>query len=162
MIDFINSLSSVANVEVSIKLSLAVLFGALIGLERIFAHKPAGMRTYALVSMGSALFVIISEIISVRYLSAGINPDPLKMAANILVGIGFLGAGIIIFKDSTLRGLTTAAGLWLSSGIGIAVGYGLYQIAFLSVIFTLFIFTILYYIERWLLMLHDGTGREDR
>ena len=143
--------------DIFFKLSLALVFGAILGLERIFEHRPAGMRTYSLVSMGSALFIIISEIVSQHYISLGMNPDPLKVASNIIVGIGFLGTGMIIFKDSTLIGLTTAAGLWLAAGIGMAIGFGMYGAAFLGTIFTLFIFTILYYIETWLLKLHDGS-----
>ena len=160
--EFFNTLASDANMDILLKLFMALFFGAVLGLERVFAHRPAGPRTYALVSMGSALFIIISEIISLQYLSLGINPDPLKVASNIIVGVGFLGTGIIIFKDSTLMGLTTAAGLWLAAGIGIATGFGLYQAAFLATIFTLFIFTGLYYIEHALLKFHDGGPHPDR
>lgn len=149
-------------VDVSVKLTLALVFGAVLGLERVFAHRAAGVRTYALVSMGSTLFIILGELVTRHYLALNINPDPLKMAANIIVGIGFLGTGIIIFKDSTLVGLTTAAGLWLSAGIGMAVGFGFYLVAFLAAVFTLFIFTILYYAEHWLLELHDGNKDPNR
>jgi len=155
MLDLFAALSSDENLEVFWKLSLALLLGALLGLERIFAHKPAGVRTYSLVSMGSALFVVTSSIISDRYLASGVFSDPLRVASNILLGIGFLGAGVIIFKDSTLIGLTTAAGLWLSAGIGMATGFGLYGAAFLATILTLFIFTVLYYVEKGLLKLYE-------
>lgn len=154
--EFLTSITSDASMDIFVKLSLALVCGAALGLERIFEHRPAGMRTYALVSMGSALFIIISEIVSKHYLSLNMNPDPLKVASNIVVGIGFLGTGIIIFKDSTLTGLTTAAGLWLAAGIGMAMGFGLYEAAFLGTVFTLFIFTILYYVEVGLLKLHEG------
>jgi len=134
--------------EIVAKLSIALLLGMVIGIERIIAHKTAGMRTHALVSMGAALFVIVGEIVSAHYISsAGINPDPLKMASNIIVGVGFLGAGMIIFKDSHLMGLTTASGLWVAAGIGIAVGFGLYPIAITATVLTLFIFTVLWYVE---------------
>lgn len=144
------------NVDIFIKLFLGLSLGAILGLERIFAHRTAGVRTYALVSMGSTLLIIISEAISHQYLGIGFNPDPLKIASNIVVGVGFLGAGIIIFKDSKLIGLTTAAGLWVSAAIGISVGYGMYLPAFFATIFTLFIFTILWYIESGLLSLYDS------
>lgn len=158
--DFIASLSSDESIGLVIKLSIALVLGGILGLERIFEHKPAGMRTYALVSMGSAMFVIISEIVSKNYIELGLNPDPLKVASNIIVGVGFLGTGIIIFKDSTLIGLTTAAGLWLAAGIGMATGYGLYEAAFIGMLLTLLIFTVLSYIERGLLNLHDKLSKE--
>ncbi len=150
------------DMQVFAKLALSILFGTILGLERVFAHRSAGPRTYALVSMSSAFFIIISEIVSAHYVSIGINPDPLKIASNIVVGVGFLGTGIIIFKDSTLMGLTTAAGLWAAAGIGMAVGYGLYALAFLATVFTLFIFTILWYIEHFLLKIHDEKPHPDR
>ncbi|MEK7558578.1 MAG: MgtC/SapB family protein [Patescibacteria group bacterium] len=131
-----------------VKLFVAVVLGMALGLERVVAHKTAGMRTYALVSMGSALFVIISEMVSMNYINAsGINLDPLRLASNIIVGVGFLGAGLIIFKDSQLVGLTTATGLWVAAGIGTAVGFGLYSLAVVATALTLFVFTVLWYVE---------------
>jgi putative Mg2+ transporter-C (MgtC) family protein len=134
---------------VAAKLILAVIFGALLGLERSLARKTAGMRTYTLVSMGAALFVIIAEMVGQHYMELGIRTfDPLRVASQVIVGIGFLGAGLIIFQDNKLRGLTTAAGLWVAAGLGMAVGYGLYLVAAMVTILTLFIFTILWYVER--------------
>lgn len=147
--DILNILGlSPETTEIFTKLTIALLLGMVIGIERILAHKTAGMRTHALVSMGAALFVIVGEIVSAHYISSdGINPDPLKLAANIIVGVGFLGAGMIIFKDSHLMGLTTASGLWVAAGIGMAVGFGLYPIAIIATFLTLFIFTVLWYVE---------------
>lgn len=133
--------------NVFIQLFIAALLGSFLGLERALAGKTAGLRTFALVSMGSALFVIISEMIGNNYLGVAAF-DPLRVASQIIVGIGFLGAGLIIFKESRISGLTTAAGLWVSAGIGVAVGYKLYLIAIFVTILTLFIFTILWFIER--------------
>ena len=160
--EFINALVSDESVRILGQLFLALVFGSILGLERIFAHRSAGMRTYALVSTASALFVIISEMVLRQYLSINVSTDPLRMASNIIIGVGFLGTGIIIFKDSTLVGLTTAAGLWLPAGIGMAVGYGLYVPAFLGTIFTLFIFTVMFYVEDALLKMHDGNPHPDR
>ena len=160
--EFINALVSDESVRILGQLFLALTFGSILGLERIFAHRSAGMRTYALVSTASALFVIISEMVLKQYLSINVSTDPLRMASNIIIGVGFLGTGIIIFKDSTLVGLTTAAGLWLAAGIGMAVGYGLYVPAFLGTIFTLFIFTVMFYVEDALLKMHDGNPHQDR
>lgn len=133
--------------SIFIQLFIAALLGSFLGLERALAGKTAGLRTFALVSMGSALFVIISEMIGNDYLGVAAF-DPLRVASQIIVGIGFLGAGLIIFKESKISGLTTAAGLWVSAGIGVAVGYKLYLIAIFVTILTLFIFTILWFIER--------------
>ena len=132
--------------NIFLQLFIAAILGGLLGLERALAGKTAGLRTFALVSMGSALFVIISEMIGSNYI--GITAfDPLRVASQIIVGIGFLGAGLIIFKESKISGLTTAAGLWVSAGIGTAVGYKLYSIALFVTILTLFIFTILWFVE---------------
>ena len=98
--------------------------------------------------MGAALFIIISQIVSQYYLSIGVtNFDMLRVAAQIIVGIGFLGAGLIILKGSQITGLTTASGLWVSAGIGMAVGFGLFAVALIATLLTLFIFVILWFVE---------------
>lgn len=131
--------------EIILRLVLALLLGGLLGLERTLAHKVAGLRTFALVSLGSALFVMISEL--VIKVSGNYNIDPIRMASQVVAGIGFLGAGLIIFKESKLSGLTTAAGLWVASGLGIATGFGLYFLAVTALILTLFVLVILWLIE---------------
>ena len=146
--DFFNPLATSASMDIFMKLSMALLFGAILGLERIFAHRSAGIRTYALVSMASALFVIISELVLRQYLEIGIITDPLRMASNIVIGVGFLGTGIIIFKDPTLMGLTTAAGLWLAAGIGMAVGFNLNSLAVFATFLTILVFVVLWPVER--------------
>ena len=118
----------------------------IIGTERVWAHKTAGMRTYALVAMGSALFVIVSgEMVKAYAGFTGLNP--LMIVAQIVLGVGFIGTGLIFSKDSKLMGLTTATGLWVSAGIGMASGFGLFKIAIIATFFTLFIFVFLFYIE---------------
>lgn len=134
--------------EIFISLLVAVILGAILGVERNLAGKMAGMRTYSLVSLGSALFVIISRSVVAESgaLSSGI--DPLRMASQIIVGIGFIGAGLVVLKGSRLTGITTAAGVWVSAGVGMACGFGLYALALFTTGLTLFIFTILWIIER--------------
>lgn len=133
--------------EIFIGLLLSVLFGVLLGIERNIAGKMAGMRTYALVSLGSALFISTSRLVIDQYgLSAGL--DPLRVASQVVVGIGFIGAGLVFFRGHKLTGLTTAAGLWVSAGVGMACGFGLYSLALFATGLTLFIFTILWIIER--------------
>jgi len=135
------------NSEIILRLVIAVGLGMLIGAERILVHKEAGMKTHAMISMGAALFIIISEMISLKY--AGIAGfDPARIASQIIVGIGFLGAGSIILKGSRLSGLTTAAGFWVTSGIGMAAGFGLYALATTATILVLFIFVVMNFLEK--------------
>lgn len=132
--------------DIVIRLLIALFLGVVIGVERVWAHKTAGMRTYALVSMGSALFVIVSnEIVKSFANFPGINP--LMIISQIVVGVGFIGAGLIFTKDSKLFGLTTATGLWVSAGIGMSAGAGLLGLAILATLLTLFIFVVLFVIE---------------
>lgn len=126
-------------------LLVALVLGSTLGIERSFAGKSAGVRTFGLVSMGSALFVIIARLVIPSVDLYGF--DPLRVAAGVIVGIGFLGGGVIVLKDSTLIGLTTAAGLWVAAGIGMAVGYGFVLLALFSTIATLIVFTIFWFIE---------------
>ena len=126
-------------------LLLAIFLGACIGIERTFAGKTAGMRTYALVSMGSCLFILIARIVMS---SSGIpGGDQMRLAAGVVTGLGFLCGGVIVFTEHKLSGLTTAAGVWVAAAIGMSVGYGLYSIAIFATIATLFVFTILLVIE---------------
>ncbi len=130
-----------------IRLVVAMLCGVLIGTERIMANKMAGVRTYALVSMGSALFVVISLMVTSAYMGT-FDFDPLRVASQIVTGIGFLGAGLIIYHNEHLQGVTTAVGIWVSAGIGMAAGFGLYSIAILATLLTLFIYVIMFYFEQ--------------
>ncbi|MEW5907896.1 MAG: MgtC/SapB family protein [Patescibacteria group bacterium] len=134
------------NYIIFFKLFLALLLGITLGIERAMAHKTAGMRTFGLVCMGACLFVIISELMASQHVNQS-SFDPLRMASQIIVGIGFLGAGLIIVKGPEIVGLTTAAGLWVTAGIGMAVGFGLYAIAIFATLITLFAFVALWAIE---------------
>ena len=134
------------SMEPYISLALALVLGAALGLERSLAHKTAGVRTFGLVSMGSCLFVIIARFVIPTIET--FNYDPLRMAAGVVMGIGFLCGGVIVFRDSTLTGLTTAAGLWVAAGIGMAVGYGLLSLAIFATATTLFVFTVFWFIEQ--------------
>src|SRR3989344_2203015 len=136
------------NIDMAVRLVVAMLFGMTLGIERAIAGKTAGVRTYALVSMGAALFVIVSIVVSGWYTENGIvSIDPLRMASQIIVGIGFLGAGLIVFRESHLSGLTTAAGLWVAAGIGMASGFGLFLLAIVATLITLFVFTVMWFVE---------------
>jgi len=114
-------------IQIIFQLLLAALLGGIVGLEREYKRKEAGLRTYALVSLGSALFTIIAFEVFQNFLGKpGAGIDPLRVIQAIAIGIGFIGAGLIIYRQSYIEGLTTAAGLWVVSAIGIAVGVKLY------------------------------------
>lgn len=137
------------NSEIIIKLVLAMVLGMVIGIERYLAHKTAGMRTYSLVAMGSCLLIIISEMIAVYYMPlTNVSINPFQIAAAIITGIGFLGAGVILHQESRIIGITSASGLWVASAIGIAVGFGLYDLSIIATILTLFIFIVLWFLEK--------------
>ena len=135
------------NSEIILRLIVAVGLGLLVGVERLFVHKDAGMKTHALVSLGSALFVVISEMIIFRYEGAGAI-DPTRIASQIIVGIGFLGAGSIMLYGSRLRGLTTAGGLWVTAGIGMAAGFGFYALASITTVLVLFVLIVVNFFEK--------------
>ena len=134
--------------EMILRLGLALLFGALIGVERVRAGKKAGIRTLALVSMGSALFVVISELVVAQY--GHYDLDPLRVTAQIVTGIGFLGAGMIIFKGDHVSNLTTAAGVWVAAAIGVATGFGMYSIAVAVTVLVIVTFTVMWDVEVYL------------
>ncbi len=139
-------ITSTFSYEIFLRLAVATLLGLALGAERIYAHKAAGMRTYAMVAMGSALFVIISQVVASIYIDS-VNFDPLRMASQIIVGVGFLGSGLIIFKDDKISGITTASGLWVCAGIGIATGFGLHGLAIITTVLSLFIFMVIWVVE---------------
>mgnify|MGYP004510021827 FL=1 len=110
--------------ELTVRLSLALVLGGAIGIEREYRSKEAGFRTHFLVALGSALFCVVSQF------GFGIDlKDSSRVAAQVVSGIGFLGAGTIIFQKNVVRGLTTAAGLWVTAAIGLACGTGMYVAA---------------------------------
>jgi len=145
--DYLISALGPENIDYFTRLLVAFVFGSVLGIERVLAHKTAGMRTYALVSLGAALFVVMSVSV-VKDFSGISNYDPLRVASQIVVGLGFLGAGVIIFRGERLSGLTTAAGLWVSGAIGAAAGFGLYAIAGFTTLLVLFIFSALWFLEK--------------
>jgi len=156
---------SIAGYDITVfaQLVIAMFLGMLIGVERSIAGKTAGMRTYALVAMGSCLFVVVSTLVTKQYVGV-VDFDPLRVASSVVTGIGFIGAGIIIFRESTLKGLTTAAGLWVAAGIGVAVAYSLYSIAIFATLLTLFVFTLLWYVEEGIegkLITHKNTENRE-
>jgi putative Mg2+ transporter-C (MgtC) family protein len=127
---------------------LALVLGAFIGLEREFKRKEAGLQTYSLVSLGACLFTIIS--IALVNFSSGPNIaiDPSRIIQAVAIGIGFIGAGVIFQRPSRIEGLTTAAGLWTTAAIGIAIGIELYFLAIFGAILAIIILFGFGYLER--------------
>ncbi|MFZ5966166.1 MAG: MgtC/SapB family protein [Bacillota bacterium] len=131
--------------EIILRLSLACILGGLVGLERETLQRPAGFRTHILVSVASALVTLTNLFLLEHYRNIS-TLDPARLSAQIISGIGFLGAGTIIKEGSTVKGLTTAASLWTVAGIGIAVGSGFYLG---SIVTTLFVLTALILFSRF-------------
>lgn len=121
-----------------LRLFVAGALGTVIGLDREYRAKEAGYRTHFLVSLGSALIMIVSQYGFMEVVKMeGIDLDPSRVAAQVVSGIGFIGAGTIIFQKQIVRGLTTAAGIWATSGIGLAIGAGMYWLGISATILTL-------------------------
>jgi putative Mg2+ transporter-C (MgtC) family protein len=115
-----------------LRLVIAIIIGGLVGIEREAYHKPAGVRTHMLVCLGATLFTIVSIVISPQ-------GEFIRIAAGIVTGIGFLGAGTIFKTKDTIKGLTTAASLWAVAGIGLAIGAGLYVITVAAAILVILV-----------------------
>ena len=129
--------------EAVLRLALAAALGGAIGLEREFRHKPAGLRTNMLIALGSALF----SIVSVELGSGPGSPD--RIAAQVVTGIGFLGAGAILRSGENVHGLTTAATIWVNAAIGMAAGLGSYTIAAVGAGITLVVLALLPLMEQF-------------
>ncbi|MEW6407676.1 MAG: MgtC/SapB family protein [Patescibacteria group bacterium] len=132
--------------QMILQLLLAAFLGGIIGIEREAMRRAAGLKTYILVCMGCALFTIISYAGFKEFIGTT-SFDPSRIAAGILTGIGFIGAGTILRREDKIEGVTTAAGLWITSAIGIAVGLKLYAVAIFTALFSLFILTIVRSVE---------------
>lgn len=120
------------------RLGLSLILGSVVGFERKRKGQIAGVRTFALISLGATLAMLISIYVPQEYMDAK-NSDPGRIAAQVITGIGFLGAGAIIHMKGSVKGLTTAAGIWIVAAIGLAVGIGLYMLAVVATLLILFI-----------------------
>ncbi len=139
------------------KLLLSMVLGAMVGLERRHKGQIAGMRTFALICMGATLAMLVSIYIPMRLFNWTANGDPGRIAAQVISGIGFLGAGAIIQMKGSVRGLTTAAGMWMTASIGLAVGAGMYKVAVIAGVLIILVLTLLEICEK-----HLFKGREQK
>lgn len=135
-------LSLETQLDLALRLTVGLVLGAIIGFERELQRQPAGFRTHSLVSLGAALFTVVSA-----YGFTGDLVDPTRVAAQIVSGIGFIGAGTILQHRGNIRGLTTAASLWAVAAIGTAAGTGMYVVAILGTVLILVVLSILDRIE---------------
>lgn len=132
--------------QIVIRLALSVFLSGLIGIERQLHRRDAGLRTHILVALGSCLIMLTSIYVFDIYKDKA-SVDPARIAAGVITGIGFLGAGTIIREREGVRGLTTAASLWFVAGVGLSVGIGFYSAAFLATVFALTVLLVLRYAE---------------
>jgi putative Mg2+ transporter-C (MgtC) family protein len=137
-------LTIATQIDLALRLTVGLILGALIGFERELHRQPAGFRTHSLVSLGAALFTVISA-----YGFAGDVFDPTRIAAQIVSGIGFIGAGTILQYRGHIRGLTTAASLWSVAAIGTAAGAGLYVVAGVGTVLILVVLSLLDVVENF-------------
>ena len=127
-------LSAEISLEIFLRLLFSLALGALIGFEREYKRRPAGLRTHMLVSLGACLFTVVSFY--------SFHMDPARIAAGIVTGVGFLGAGVIIGSGTHIKGVTTAATIWVVAGVGLTVGIGEYLIALMTTFLVLLILII--------------------
>ena len=142
------AIREITQLSIIVRILASVIVGGLIGVERGMKNRPAGLRTYMLVCVGSCLIMLTNQFI---YQTTGAG-DPMRLGAQVVSGIGFLGAGtIVVTKHNQIKGLTTAAGLWASAGVGLAFGVGFYEGALTAAIG---IYSILTILQRWEKRLH--------
>ena len=133
-------LREVTYLAVALRVVAAVIVGGILGLERGMKNRPAGLRTYMLVCVGACVIMVTNQYIY-QVFGAG---DPVRMGAQVVSGIGFLGAGtIIVTRRNQIKGLTTAAGLWSAAGVGLALGVGFYEAALAGTVAVFFVMTLL-------------------
>lgn len=129
--------------EICLRLLCAMVVGMVIGTEREYTNRPAGMRTHILVALGACAVMITGQLIFAQYKAVGGNPDPARLGAQVITGVGFLGAGTILRDGANVKGLTTAASLWAVACLGIAAGGGYYAVALAGMVFIFITLTIL-------------------
>lgn len=139
--------ADVNNTNAIFRMFLSAVLGGMIGVERNRRGQIAGMRTFALISMGATLAMLISIFIPQEYLGLK-NGDPGRIAAQVVSGVGFLGAGAIIQMKGSVRGLTTAAGIWMTACVGLAVGSGMYVTSIVATVLILFVLLYMDWMER--------------
>ena len=137
--------------DIAMRLACAMIVGMVIGIEREYTHRPAGLRTHILVALGACAVMITGQLIFAQYRPYGATSDPARLSAQVISGVGFLGAGTILREGANVKGLTTAASLWAVACLGIAAGGGYYEVALLGMVFMFVTLTVLEVIQNWLM-----------
>ena len=138
---------------IALRLLCAMVVGALIGLEREYTHRPAGLRTHILVALGACVASVMGQMLFHQY---GGSSDPARLSAQVITGVGFLGAGTIMKEGVSVKGLTTAASVWAVACLGIAAGFGYYALALVGMVFTLITLTVFEALQRRLVHSHSA------
>lgn len=141
--------------EICLRLGCAMLIGLVIGTERQYTHRPAGLRTHILVALGACMVAITGELLFHEYKPLGGVPDPARLSAQVITGVGFIGAGTIIRDGSNVKGLTTAASLWSVACLGTASGFGYYVVSLIGMVFIFITLTIFEVLQRKFLETHQ-------
>ena len=135
--------------EICLRLACAMLVGLVIGTEREYTHRPAGLRTHILVALGACVVSVTGEALFHQYNhTVGAMPDPARLSAQVITGVGFLGAGTILREGASVKGLTTAASLWATACLGVAAGFGYYGLALLGMVFIFVTLTVFEWLQK--------------
>ena len=154
-------MDTLSNLETLERLGLSLLLGLMLGIEREWKSKPAGLRTYALVCEGSALFMMGSLLLGEEVRQAGTGSyDPSRIGSTIVQGIGFLAGGVILTQGNRVRGVTTAADIWVTAAIGLLIGAGFFFLAISATIATIIVLVPVQWIHRRI-TLENGTQRDN-
>lgn len=142
--------------QIALRLGCAMLIGAVIGMEREYTHRPAGLRTHVLVALGACVVSITGEMLFSHYAALGATPDPARLSAQVITGVGFLGAGTIMKEGPSVKGLTTAASVWAVACLGIAAGFGHYAVALVGMVLILITLTLLEHLQQFFLKIRSS------
>lgn len=146
-------------VDILMRMLCAMVVGTIIGIEREYTHRPAGLRTHILVALGACAVMITGQLIFSQYRPLGGTSDPARLAAQVISGVGFLGAGTIMREGVNVKGLTTAASLWAVACLGIAAGGGYYQVALIGMVLMFITLTLLELLQN---LLMKGNRRHNK
>ena len=153
IVDFLNTDPDI--LEIALRLACAMLVGLVIGTEREYTNRPAGMRTHILVALGACVVSVTGELLFHEYKVLGATPDPARLSAQVITGVGFLGAGTIMREGMSVKGLTTAASVWSTACLGVAAGFGYYTLALVGMILMLLTLTFLEVVQKKLINSHN-------
>jgi putative Mg2+ transporter-C (MgtC) family protein len=153
-------MEALSDVEAVQRLALAMVVGAVLGIERERLDRPAGLRTYMLVTEGACLFMICAVLLAEQIVRAGGISDPGRIASTVVQGIGFIAAGVILTTGREVVGLTTAAGLWVATALGLLIGAGFFVIAIIAAVATVLALVVLRHVELQFFNSKSDQGRD--